>query len=618
MMTSPSPGKKKSARSDKTFRVQDVFTAFAGLPRVFHLVWSASPFLTLGMAVMTMVNGLIPLANAIIARLLLDSVIHAFIHHTFMSIWLPITLQLAVNVLNALFDTLHLLLSALLQDRTEDYIQLLILRKADVLDLAFFEQPEFHAKLQHVTEEARSKPLQIVRQTFNMARGLITLFSLFGLLLSLGWWIIPVVILIPLPSFIADSSYGFKDYWLTRRQSAEKLMQLYVNRVMVSDEFAKEVKLFNLGDFFIRRYQDLAEKFYHENKNLHLPRNIIGFLWSMPSLLANAGIYVYIALQAVSGAISFGALSQYTMAVTQVGYSVKGTLNDIASLYENSLFAQTVFDFLTYQPAVTSPIQPSPLQLCSETRGLDIEFRNVSFTYPGRQQPGLNHANFTLRAGETIAVVGHNGAGKTTLVKLLTRLYDPDEGEILIGGRNIKEYDLTALREQFSVIFQDFVKYVLSAQENIGVGNTKDILNLDLIMAAAQKSGADGAINKLKDGYAAMLGKWVVKGEQLSGGEWQKVALARAFFRDARVLILDEPTSALDAQAEYDMFARLLQLMEGKTTLFISHRFSTARLADRIFVLEDGRVAECGSHDELMEKNGTYARLFHLQAMAYR
>ncbi len=611
-------GKRDQEKTDEVFHLKHTLTAFAGLPRVARLVWSASPALTLGMAVVTIVNGVVPLANAIIARLLLDRVIQAFTHHTFSPVWLPLCLQLAVNLLGRVCDTFQMLLQSFLQDKTSDHIQVLILRKANTLDLAFFERPEFHDKLHHATEEARSKPLAMIVQTFSLMRAAVTLISLLGLLLHLAWWLILVALLVPVPSFIANSRYGFKGYRMTRWRSAEKLQQLYINHVMTSDDFAKEIKLFDLGDFFLRRYQELADKFYRENKNLQLPRNLTGLAWASASIVSNICIYSYVAWQAVQGRISFGALSQYALAITQVGYSVQGTLDGIADLYENNLFVNTVFEFLEYQPEIVSPVHPAPLECSGETRGIAIELRDVSFTYPGSLRPSLNHISFSLRAGETIAIVGHNGAGKTTLVKLLTRLYDPDDGEIFIGQQNIKRYALRTLRENIGVIFQDYARYALNAQENIGVGRVSDIDRLDLIIAAAQKSGADTVIEKLGDGYATILSKWMNRGVQLSGGEWQKIALARAFIRDARLLILDEPTSALDAQAEYEVFTRLLQLREGKTTIFISHRFSTARLADRIFVIENGSIVECGSHAELVRMGGRYARLFDLQARAYR
>jgi len=444
------------------------------------------------------------------------------------------------------------------------------------------------------------------------------LLSMLGLILHLAWWLAIVALIVPIPSFIASSRYGLKNYRMMRWQSPEKRQQMYLNRLMTVDDFNKEIKLFNLGDFFIRRYQFLAEKFYEENKRLQVARNLNNFLWSALSIAANSGIYLYVALQAVTRVISLGALSQYTMAVNQAGQNFQGVLDGISSMYENHLFINTLFEFLEYQPKIVSPEHPVPIETPLTSKGLDIEFRNVSFTYPDKAQPTLKNVSFTLRSGEAIALVGRNGAGKTTLVKLLTRLYDPDEGEILIGGRNVKEYDLHELRDHIGVIFQDYVKYNMKASENIGVGRVGEVENLDLIDAAAHKSGANTVIGRLQEGYDSMLGRWFDKGMQLSGGEWQKVALARAFMRDARILILDEPTSALDAQAEYDVFTRFRHLTEGKTAIFISHRFSTVRLADRIFVIENGEVIENGSHQELMALDGRYAQLFNLQAEAYR
>ena len=296
-------------------------------------------------------------------------------------------------------------------------------------------------------------------------------------------------------------------------------------------------------------------------------------------------------------------------------------LNGISDTYENNLYVGTLFEFLEYEPKIVSPSEPTPVEPSPDVKGLDVEFRDVSFTYPGKDpetQAALKHVSFTIKAGEAIALVGRNGAGKTTLVKLLTRLYDPDEGEILVGGRNIKEYDLTDLRSQIGVIFQDYVNYYLTARENIGVGRIDEIENAELVRSSARKSGANAVIEGLPNGYDTMLGRWFKDGTQLSGGEWQKVALARAFMRDARILVLDEPTSSLDAQAEYEVFEHFKALTEGKTAIFISHRFSTVRLADRIFVIEHGSVLESGSHEELMALDGRYAQLFSLQAEAYR
>ncbi|HEY4033591.1 MAG TPA: ABC transporter ATP-binding protein [Ktedonobacteraceae bacterium] len=610
--------RNRDGQPDEPFDLKKVLASFAGLPRVLRLVWEANPPLMIGMALFTLVGGFTPLATVIIARLLIDGALTAIREGSIAPIWLPVILQLGVGLLNAFSNTISSLFQSLLQDRVSNHVQSMVLRKANTLDLSFFENPEFYDKLSHASEEAANRPIAMISQTFGLGRTLITLLSMLGLILHLAWWLAIVALIVPIPSFIASSRYGLKNYRMMRWQSPEKRQQMYLNRLMTVDDFNKEIKLFNLGDFFIRRYQFLAEKFYEENKRLQVARNLNNFLWSALSIAANSGIYLYVALQAVTRVISLGALSQYTMAVNQAGQNFQGVLDGISSMYENHLFVNTLFEFLEYQPKIVSPKHPVPIETPLTSKGLDIEFRNVSFTYPDKAQPTLKNVSFTLRSGEAIALVGRNGAGKTTLVKLLTRLYDPDEGEILIGGRNVKEYDLHELRDHIGVIFQDYVKYNMKASENIGVGRVGEVENLELIDAAAHKSGADTVIGRLQEGYDSMLGRWFDKGMQLSGGEWQKVALARAFMRDARILILDEPTSALDAQAEYDVFTRFRHLTEGKTAIFISHRFSTVRLADRIFVIENGEVIENGSHQELMALDGRYAQLFNLQAEAYR
>jgi ATP-binding cassette, subfamily B, bacterial len=390
----------------------------------------------------------------------------------------------------------------------------------------------------------------------------------------------------------------------------------YYNTLLTTDTYNKEIKLFSLGDFFIRLYRKLAGEFYAQARGIIVPRYVASFAWGLGTLLINGAIYLYVAVQAVQGHILFGSLVTYTAAALGLGSAFQGILSGISDTYENNLFVNTLFDFLAYEPRIVSP----PDGLKPATDGLTIEFRHVSFTYPGREAkgPALRDVSFTIAAGESVALVGSNGAGKTTIVKLLARLYDPDEGEILVNGRDIKEYDLTALRQEIGVIFQDYVTYYLTASRNIGVGRVEAIDARPEIETAAGKSGADAVIARLPDGYASQLGKWFDQGQQLSGGEWQKIALARAFMRDAQVLILDEPTSSLDPQAEYEVFARFRQLTAGKSAIFISHRFSTVRLANRILVLEHGGILEEGTHAALLALGGRYAELFNLQAEAYR
>ncbi len=495
-------------------------------------------------------------------------------------------------------------------------VQLQVMEKANTLDLGFFEDATFYDALQQAQKEASARPIGMISDTFSMARSAVTLISMIVILLHLAWWIALLALIAPIPSFVASMRYGWWGYQLMRRQSPARREMSYYNTLLTTDTYNKEIKLFGLGDFFIRLYRKLAGDFYAQARGIIVPRYFASFAWGLGTLLVNGAIYLYVAVQAVQGHIKFGGLVTYTAAALGLGSAFQGILSGISDTYENNLFVNTLFNFLAYEPRIVSP----PDGLKPATDGLTIEFRHVSFTYPGREAkgPALRDVSFTLAAGESVALVGSNGAGKTTIVKLLARLYDPDEGEILVNGRDIKEYDLTALRQEIGVIFQDYVTYYLTAARNIGVGRVEAIDARPEIETAAGKSGADAVIAKLPDGYASQLGKWFDQGQQLSGGEWQKIALARAFMRDAQVLILDEPTSSLDPQAEYEVFARFRQLTAGKSAIFISHRFSTVRLANRILVLEHGGILEEGTHAALLALGGRYAELFNLQAEAYR
>ena len=611
-------GSRKDGQPDDAFSFKKVFGSLTSLPRVTKLVWATSPLLTAGLALLNILRGITPAITVTISQLVIDGVLHGIRTHSINPIWLPVGLQLLVGVIDRLLMTLSNIDQQLLQEHVSNNIQLQILEKSNTLDLSFFENPEFYDRLRHAADESTYKPVSMISDTFGLGRTIITLLSMLFLLFQLSWWLAIVALLIPIPSFIASSKYGWIGFQRMRRQSPERRQMQYFTRLMTTDDYNKEIKLFNLGNFFIDRTRSLMAKFYDENKKVLIPRYMVGFLWSAVTVGANSAIYLYIALQAVFGHITLGQLTKFTQATVQAGSNFQSVLDGFASTYENNLFVSTLFEFLEYTPQILPPEHPVSIDPPASVKGLDVEFRNVSFTYTGKSEAALKNVSFTIKAGEAIALVGRTGAGKTTLVKLLTRLYDPDEGEILVGGRNIKEYDMQELREQVGVIFQDYVRYNMKANENIGMGRIAEIENQAMVTSAAQKSGADSVIEKLDEGYESMLGRWFDNGVQLSGGEWQKVALARAFIRDARILILDEPTSALDPQAEYDVFNRFRQLTEGKTAVFISHRFSTVRLADRIFVIEQGILRESGSHRELMDLNGRYAELFNLQAEAYR
>ncbi|HEV2579374.1 MAG TPA: ABC transporter ATP-binding protein, partial [Ktedonobacteraceae bacterium] len=584
--------------SEDKFSFKQIPGTFASLPRVVRLVWSTSPLLTLLLGLLNLAQGFVPALSVSITALVIDSVVLAIRIHNASPIWLPIGLQLGITLFSSLLSTFSNIAQQLMQEQVSNRVQLDILKKASTLDLAFFENPEFYDKMRQAANQSLYQPVSMISQTFDLGRTTVTLISLLFLLLHLAWWLAIIALVVPIPAFFSSTRYGWRGYQLMRRQSPERRLMAYFVTLMTTDIYNKEIKLFNLSRFFTDRFWELATRLYQQDKRLLVRRYSINLLWTGLTVVANSAIYLYVALQAVAGRITLGGLTLYTQTAVQVGQNFQGLLNDISSTYENTLYINTLFEFLEYEPKIVSPPEPHPVDPPGEVDGLDIEFRDVSFTYPGKNpetEAALKHVSFTIQPGEAVALVGRNGAGKTTLVKLLTRLYDPDEGEIFIGGRNVKEYDLAELREQVGVIFQDYVTYYMTAHDNIGVGRVEQIEERELVEIAARKSGASEVIERLPKGYETMLGRWfkdLKESTQLSGGEWQKVALARAFMRDARILVLDEPTSSLDAQAEYEIFTRFRELTRGKTAVFISHRFSTVRLADRIFVIEKGNLIE--------------------------
>ncbi|MGN6698024.1 MAG: ABC transporter ATP-binding protein [Thermomicrobiales bacterium] len=599
--------------------VRNTRASLVGVPRVLKLVWETQRWLTLALGAVTLAQSMLPAAQVWLAGQLLKAVVDGLAAHgdaaSVRRIVILALLQFLALAASSLFQTLQNIFQQLLQDRAAQRVQLLLMEHANSLDLSFFEDAKYYDQLQQAQREATFRPVTMVSGVFGLVRTLLTFISMIALLVRLGPLLAIIALLAPIPAFIASTRYGWQGYMQMRRQSPERRLMVYLTNLLTTDNYNKEIKLFTLGNFFVQRYRDLATKFIAENQGLLVRRYLVGFFWGALTIIASSGTYLYVALRAVQGTISISGLVVYTQAAQQVQSNFQGLLGGLSSMYENTLYLNTLFDLLAFQPRIHAPAHPVPVA-ARFTRG--IEFRHVSYTYPGRDEPALRDVSFTIEPGETVALVGRNGAGKTTIVKLLTRLYDPDEGQILIDGVDIREYDPAALRHEIGVIFQDYVTYFLSARENIGVGRLEALDNLGRIAASAEQSGADNVIARLPEGYDTTLGKWFDQGHQLSGGEWQKIALARAFMRDAQILVLDEPTAALDAQAEYEIFARMQELTAGKTAFFISHRFSTVRLADRIMVLEGGAIIENGSHDELLLQNGRYAELFNLQAASYR
>lgn len=586
-----------------------------GLPKVAKLTWQASPALTITITLITLVSGLLPTATAYVAKLLIDSVVAAIQGHGTKGTIVTVALfQFGVLALTAIAQALTTICQTLLQERMTLTIRHQVMEHASKLHLSYFEGSASYDTLRQASQEAPTRPLSMMTSALGLVRTAITFGSMIALLISISPLLALVALVAPIPAFISQSKYGARAFWLTVMMSPLKRRMDYLSSLVTTDTYAKETKLFGLGPYFVDRFRRLGQVSYDRQRKLTRNRSISSTAWGLLSTAAGSAIALYIALEAVSGRLTLGDLALYTAAAASVQASVQGLFTAFSGMYENNLYLDTLYRFLATEPEIVAP--PKPRELPSTVEG-HIEFEEVSFTYPGAAEPALDDVTFEIRPGETVAVVGRNGAGKSTLFKLLCRLYDPTGGRILLDGVDIREYDPVDLRRRISAMFQDYVTYQGTAAENIGLGDLTHLVDRERIEESAKRAGADERIERLPSGYDSPLGRWFDQGVSLSGGEWQKIALARAFLRETPILILDEPTSALDAQAEHDLFSRLRELSEGRTTLYISHRFSTVRQAERILLLEQGKVAEYGTHDELMAAKSGYAELFTLQAAAY-
>lgn len=580
-------------------------------------VWEAHPGYTLLIAVLTVVQGCLPAASLWISKLLIDAVTIAIqggaigSQDNLIRLLALVGAQASLFFLGILLSTGQETVRPLLGELLSNQINLRILNKTNKLEVSFFENEQFYNKLQNAYQEASSRPLDIVFQLFFLAQTIITLSSMIFLLLRLHWVILPLILISTLPILIVQSRYGFRNYWMLRERAPELRKQNYYGMLLTSNWFIKEIRVFHLEEYFLKLYKSLFKKFFGENRDLITKRNASSMLASAGSVLGWFLAAVYVALRVVMHTVTIGDFVMYTQAISTTQGQIQALLSGMSGLYSNALFLRNLFDFLSLTARDLNEGQTwnEPIE--------EIEFRGVSFCYPKTERKVLDNVSFKIRRGQRLALVGKSGAGKTTLVKLLCRLYDSTSGEILINGMNIANYSPCSVQERMSVLFQDFGNYYLTARENIGIGRVSDLDKLAAIEAAAKRSGADIPIEALPNKYETMLGKWFDEGVELSGGEWQKVALARGFIRKGDILVLDEPTSSLDAEAEYKVFEDLTKNNSNQITLLISHRFSTVRMADHIIVLENGTCIESGSHEELMKGNGRYSYLFKLQAQGF-
>ena len=618
---------------------QSITGTTAALPQVMRLVWEASKPTTIGLFITTALAGLIPTISVGITLMLTNAVTQGIVinashrpdHEVLSGLglpWLPhlgftvvgmivflAVAQLVLFAVSALLNTLRNISQQLLQNSVSMRIQLMVMEKAASLDLPFYEDAASYDLLRRAQNDSINRPVLMIATAFGLLQTALTFVTMIAVLLGLSPLLALLALASPIPAFIADTRYGWRGYNIARWGSRLLRRMTYLVSLVTTDTFAKEVKLFGLGQYFIERYRLIAKVFYDTQRSQLVSRYLTGFALGNVSTIVASLTYLYVALQAIAGRLTLGHLIAYTQAATQVQNSIQSILGGFTGMYEHNLYLNNLTELMNKEPSM--PVRQAPAAVPQPLRG-EITFDNVSFAYPGSEGQALSDLSFKVTPGETLAVVGRNGAGKTTLFKLICRLYDPTQGRILIDGIDIRDFDPKDLRIQIGAMFQDYVDYQATAAENIGLGNVPEISDREAVVSASKQAGSDELIAGLPAGYDTALGKWFDAGVNLSGGEWQKVALARAFMReDARILLLDEPTSALDAQAEYDLFERLRSLTHGRTAVYISHRFSTVRRADRIVFLEHGRLVEEGTHAELMTLNGRYARLFRMQAAAY-
>ncbi len=598
--------------------LKEKFAALRNLPRFFALVWQTNRWYTIINAVLRIAKSAVPVAILYIGKLIIDQVVlsgktlGSNADHSYL--WQLVAAEFALAVVSDALSRAISLVDGLLGDLFSNHTSVKIMEHAATLDLDQFEDSTFYDKLERARQQTVGRTI-LLSQVLTQVQDLITMLFLAAALMTFNPWLILLLLIAIVPAFLGESYFNDQSYALTRGQTPQRRELDYMRYLGASDETAKEVKLFDLSGFLIKRFKALSQQFYADNKSLSTRRAAWGSLFAILGSMGYYAAYIIMILKTVEGSLSIGDLTFLAGSFRQLRSLLEGILSRFSTVSQGAIYLRDFFDFFEIKPKIKvskTPLPfPNPIQ-----KG--FVFENVGFRYANSEQWANRYLSFTLHAGEKLALVGENGAGKTTLVKLLARLYDPEEGRILLDDIDLKEYDILQLRKHIGVIFQDYLRYQMSFAQNIAVGNIDELENRPLIMMAAEKSLANLLAMKLPNQYDQALGRRFNDGIELSGGEWQKVALARAYMKEAEVLILDEPTSALDARAEYEVFQRFAELTKGKSAVLISHRFSTVRMADRILVLEKGQLIELGSHEQLLQQNGRYAELFQLQAKGYR
>jgi ATP-binding cassette, subfamily B, bacterial len=609
--------------NDQPASRRERLAALRYLPPLARLIWQTHAGYTTGMMLLRLVRAFVPVATFWVGKLILDTVIAVRDGRAELSeLWRYVAIEIAIVVTGEILARASALIESLLSDLFSNVMSVRLMEHAATLDLAQFEDPTFYDHLERARRQTVGR-IALLTQLVSMSQEAITLLTIGGVLIAYSPWMVVLLLAAVLPSFLGETHFAALGYSLLFRWTPERRQLDYLRLIGASDKTAKEVQMFGLAPWLTDRYRLLAQKFYEENRSLSLRRGAVSATLSIFGTIGYYVAYVIIILRAVHGEITPGTLIFLSASFARGRDTIQGILLSASSVYEQSLYLRDLFVFLDMRPTITSRPDAKPVP---DPISEGFVFENVGFSYPETDRWAIRNVSFTLRPGERIALVGENGAGKTTITKLIARLYEPTEGRITLDGKDLREYELTSLRNAIGVIFQDFVRYDMRFDENIGVGEIESVRRAldngddvpDSIDMAAQNSLAASLLPRFPHGYRQMLGRRFEEGMDLSGGEWQKVALARAYLRDAQLLILDEPTAALDARAEYEVFMRFSELVAGRMAILISHRFSTVRMADRIIVLSAGEIVEAGTHEELVAKKGLYEELFRMQAAGYR
>ena len=605
-----------TANSKPAPRWRERVQALKNIPPVLRMVWEAAPKVIVASVTLRVLTALLPLAVLKVTQVIIDDVYNLTAHHQKLPnyFWWLVALEFGLASLAAILARLINYCDVVLADKYSRHISTKIMEHASKLDLTSFEDPSFYDRMERARVQGTDR-IVLIQATGLLIQQLVTTVSLAAGILFFSPWILVALVACVVPAFLGETHFAFMGYSLNFRQTPAKREMEYLRVLGGSKESAKELKLFGLAPFLVGRYRKLSNDLHEQTVGLAKRKLVVGGLLSLLGTLGYYGSYAFVIYETVAGALTIGTLYFLTGAIAGASTNIQAVFATFSTIADQALFVTDLLDFFAMKPTVASKpnalLVPRPIQQ-------GFEFRNVSFTYPGQTRLVLSDVSFHLRRGERLALVGENGQGKTTIVKLLTRLYDPTVGQILLDGVDLREYALEDLWKETGVIFQDFMRYDMTAAENIAIGKIEERDNTFRVRAAAQKSLAEGVIRKLPKSYDQILGRRFEGGVDLSGGEWQKMALARAYLRDAQLLILDEPTAALDAKSEHEVFQRFAELTLGKMALLISHRFSTVKMADRILVLEAGQIAEQGGHEELLLRRGRYAEMFELQAASYR